>query len=185
MGPSRPGTRPGGDPHHGSLRLVPSIFCPRENPAVHLPGQVTNFLGSTVHSHSAAENRNFCLGFPPPPRPCTLLPAAETLQSQPPIPGAKILSGTTTLAAQFHGRTRQEQINTAPRSRQRFCSAPLLEPALRPLHPHPSRGHPTTSPDPQVTESQNGRGWKGPLWVTQPNPLPKQGHPQQAAQDLI
>jgi len=33
-----------------------------------------------------------------------------------------------------------------------------------------------------VTESQNGRGWKGPLWVTQPKPLPKQGHPQQAAQ---
>jgi len=26
------------------------------------------------------------------------------------------------------------------------------------------------------TESQNGRGWEGPLWVTQPNPLPKQGH---------
>ena len=36
-----------------------------------------------------------------------------------------------------------------------------------------------------ITESQNGRGWKGPLWVTQPNPLPKQGHPQQAAQDHI
>ena len=33
-----------------------------------------------------------------------------------------------------------------------------------------------------ITEPQNGRGWKGPLWVTQPNPLPKQGHPQQAAQ---
>jgi len=28
------------------------------------------------------------------------------------------------------------------------------------------------------TESQNGGGWKGPLWVTQPNPLPKQGHLQ-------
>ena len=28
------------------------------------------------------------------------------------------------------------------------------------------------------TESQNGRGWKGPLWVTQSNPLPKQGHLQ-------
>ena len=27
-----------------------------------------------------------------------------------------------------------------------------------------------------ITESQNGRGWKGPLWVTQSNPLPKQGH---------
>jgi len=34
-----------------------------------------------------------------------------------------------------------------------------------------------------VTESQNGWSWKGPLWVTQSNPLPKQGHPQQAAQD--
>jgi len=37
----------------------------------------------------------------------------------------------------------------------------------------------------QVTESQNGRGWKGPLWVTQPNPLPKQGHLQQAVEDLV
>jgi len=34
-------------------------------------------------------------------------------------------------------------------------------------------------------ESQNGRGWKGPLWVTQSNPLPKQGHPEQAVQDLV
>jgi len=36
-----------------------------------------------------------------------------------------------------------------------------------------------------LTESQTGRGWKGPLWVTQPNPLPKQGHPEQAAQELV
>jgi len=36
-----------------------------------------------------------------------------------------------------------------------------------------------------VTESQNGGGWKGPLWVTQSNPLPKQGHPEQAAQDRV
>jgi len=35
------------------------------------------------------------------------------------------------------------------------------------------------------TESQNVRGWKGPLWVTQSNSLPKQGHLQQAAQDLV
>jgi len=37
----------------------------------------------------------------------------------------------------------------------------------------------------RITESQNVRGWKGPLWVTQSNPLPKQGHPEQAAQDLV
>jgi len=37
---------------------------------------------------------------------------------------------------------------------------------------------------PLFTASQSGRGRKGPLWVTQPNPLPKQGHPGQAAQDL-
>ena len=37
----------------------------------------------------------------------------------------------------------------------------------------------------RITGSQNGRGWEGPLWVTQPNPLPKQGHPEQAAQDCI
>jgi len=35
------------------------------------------------------------------------------------------------------------------------------------------------------TESQNGRGWKGPLWATQSNSLLKQGHPEQAAQDRI
>jgi len=35
------------------------------------------------------------------------------------------------------------------------------------------------------TETQNGRGWKGPLWVIWFNPLPKQGHPEQAAQDLV
>jgi len=37
----------------------------------------------------------------------------------------------------------------------------------------------------RITESQNDRGWKGPLWVTQSNPLPKQGHPQQAAEDHV
>ena len=37
----------------------------------------------------------------------------------------------------------------------------------------------------RITESQNGRGWQGPLWVTQPNRLLKQGHPEQAAQDLV
>ena len=37
----------------------------------------------------------------------------------------------------------------------------------------------------KVTESQNGRGWQGPLWLTQSNPLPKQGHPQQAAQHRV
>jgi len=34
--------------------------------------------------------------------------------------------------------------------------------------------------------SQNhGRGRKGPLWVTQSNPLPNQGHPEQAAQHHV
>jgi len=34
-------------------------------------------------------------------------------------------------------------------------------------------------------ESPNGMGWKGPLWVIQSNPLPKQDLLQQAAQDWI
>jgi len=34
--------------------------------------------------------------------------------------------------------------------------------------------HPAKSTS-SITEPQNGRGWQGPLWVTQPNPLPKQG----------
>jgi len=37
--------------------------------------------------------------------------------------------------------------------------------------------------DHRIPESQHGRGWQGPLWVPQPSPLPKQGHPEQAAQD--
>jgi len=31
----------------------------------------------------------------------------------------------------------------------------------------------TESQNPRIPESQHGRGWKGPLWVTQPNALPK------------
>jgi len=34
------------------------------------------------------------------------------------------------------------------------------------------------------TESQNGRRWQGPLWVTQSNPLPKQGRLQQTQKSL-
>ena len=33
--------------------------------------------------------------------------------------------------------------------------------------------------------TQNVWGWKRPLWVTQSNPLPKQGHPEQAAQHRV
>jgi len=32
------------------------------------------------------------------------------------------------------------------------------------------------------TASQHGRGWQGPLEIPQPNPLSKQGHPEQGAQ---
>ena len=35
------------------------------------------------------------------------------------------------------------------------------------------------------TESQHGWGWQGPMWVTQPKPPPKQGHPEQAAQHRV
>ena len=35
--------------------------------------------------------------------------------------------------------------------------------------------------EPFYTQSQNGRGRQALLWVTQSNPLPKQGHPEQAA----
>ena len=36
-----------------------------------------------------------------------------------------------------------------------------------------------------ITESQHGRGWQGPQGVPQPNPLPKQGHPEQGAQHRV
>ena len=39
--------------------------------------------------------------------------------------------------------------------------------------------------DSWLTESQTGRGWQGPLGVPQPNPLPKQGHPEQGAQHRV
>jgi len=48
-----------------------------------------------------------------------------------------------------------------------------------------ARGSPLKFPGSQLTESQNGRGWKGPLWVTQPNLLLKQGHLHQAVEDLV
>ena len=35
------------------------------------------------------------------------------------------------------------------------------------------------------TEPQHGRGWQGPLGIPQPNPPPKQGHPEQAAQHRV
>ena len=41
------------------------------------------------------------------------------------------------------------------------------------------------SVDHRITESQNSRGWKGPLWAIYSTPLPKEGHLQQAAQDLF
>jgi len=50
---------------------------------------------------------------------------------------------------------------------------------------HPGRGTQVGMQNHRITESQNVRGWQGPLWVTQSNPLPKQGHPEQAAQDLV
>jgi len=37
----------------------------------------------------------------------------------------------------------------------------------------------------RITKSQSGRGCKGALWSSSPTPLPKQGHLQQAAQDLV
>jgi len=36
-----------------------------------------------------------------------------------------------------------------------------------------------------TTESQNGRGWKGPLGSSSPTLLPKQGHLQKAVEDLV
>ena len=58
------------------------------------------------------------------------------------------------------------------KERQYFCrkQTPLFGSAQERIRKH------------RITESQHGRGWQGPLWVTQPNPLPKQGHPEQGAQ---
>jgi len=79
-----------------------------------------------------------------------------------------------------------------------FCKGSREPPAAGISHQHRHPPPPLTAPtstDTTIptdytsftvfTESQHGRGWKGPLWVTQSNPLPKQGHPQQAAQDRV
>ena len=66
-------------------------------------------------------------------------------------------------------------------------------PTINPTLPSPPLNHVTESQNHRITESQNhritesqhGRGEQGPLWVTQSNPLPKQGHPEQAAEDLV
>ena len=63
---------------------------------------------------------------------------------------------------------------TRPRDR---CAA--RSGALRQRHKHQHTSHERAS------ESQNGQGWKGPLWSRGPTPPPKQGHLQQAAQDLV
>ena len=55
-------------------------------------------------------------------------------------------------------------------------SCRLHSPRSSPAQPSHLQTHPGD------TESQNVRGWKDPLWATQPNPLPKQGHPEQGAQ---
>ena len=47
--------------------------------------------------------------------------------------------------------------------------------------PHTRWGKPMAEKH-RITESQHVQDWPGPLWVTQPNPLPKQGHPEQAAE---
>jgi len=60
---------------------------------------------------------------------------------------------------------------------------------LHPLCPQPAQNPSSDLGSCQtcvrITESQHGRGWQGPLCVTQPNPLPKKGHPQQAAQHRV
>ena len=59
--------------------------------------------------------------------------------------------------------------------------APLVTPpSTQNPRAHSSNGR-GQGADHRISESQHGRGWQGPLWVTQSNPLPKQGHPEQAA----
>ena len=74
---------------------------------------------------------------------------------------------------QIWGRGREECLNYCVwcREPQRICS---IIRGWKGLQRH------------RITESQNGRGWKGPLCVIQSNrPLLKQGLLQQAAQDLV
>jgi len=58
--------------------------------------------------------------------------------------------------------------------RQRGAKIPLSKDKEKSSHHAQQKFH-------RITESQHGRGWQGPLWVTQSKPLPKQGHPEQAA----
>lgn len=62
--PSGPSTGPRGPGQAAQPTSAPPPppLYPRENPTLHLPGQGMTLLGSSVHLHSAAKNRNFCLG---------------------------------------------------------------------------------------------------------------------------
>jgi len=94
-----------------------------------------------------------------------------------------------------HGRGLQRApfLPSQRRSRRR-PQAPDASGCVSP-HALPARGH-SDGPKPagrarsvggrmEITESQNGQGWKGPLWVTQSNALPKLGHPEPAAQHRV
>ena len=74
-----------------------------------------------------------------------------------------------------NGQVRQTQQGKALH-RHRACCALAFH---SPLH------RITESQNHRITDSQNGRGWKGPLWSPSSTPLPKQGHPEQAAQDHV
>jgi len=88
-------------------------------------------------------------------------------------------------------------------AQNRWCQSPAQRPGAARASARSGRGPASEEPPPLpgfllglqdsartcccsvITESQNGRGWKGPLWVTQSHPLQKQGHPEQAVEDLI
>jgi len=56
------------------------------------------------------------------------------------------------------------------------CGRRVLHPPEQPCSRAPALAGTRRFSQNHRMESQHGRGWKGPLWVTQPNPLPKQGH---------
>ena len=82
--------------------------------------------------------------------------------------------------AQPYPSAQGHSVSWAP-SKQELPAQPPFISARRVLSP----GRLKNTFQPQDTESQDVRGWKGPLWVIWSNSLPKQGHTEQAAEDLV
>lgn len=148
LGTPRPASTPHRPSSHKSAR--------RENPTIHLPGPVMNFLGSTVRLHSAAKNRNFCL-FLFFPQDLHTPAGGRDAPGPPPVRAANIPSETTTCQRSLLSSTADSATSRPTRHLEQTML--LIRSAARaapsPLAPF-FGGHPVASPLPL-----RARSWPG------------------------